>query len=289
MQLIQALTPTLDVLRLDLVGGNAPGNKSYKLRHNLRLARERGVTRVLSFGGAWSNHLHALAAVGAELGIETIGIVRGGETPTAMLADAQRWGMRLLPVSREEYRRRDDPGYQRELAARFHPCQVIPEGGANPEGVLGCREIAGLLPAGVRWNRLAVAVGSGATLAGLVASAAGVDEVTGIAALRATGDLETRVTSLLERSGLRAQLPWRIEHGFHCGGFARVDPALREFMLDFEARHGLALEPVYTGKLFLAVDRLLASGAWGAGERILALHTGGLQGRRGYPWLSPST
>jgi 1-aminocyclopropane-1-carboxylate deaminase len=126
--------------RLDLIDASINGNKWYKLCCNLQQARKLGIRRLLSFGGAWSNHLHALAAAGARFGFETIGIVRGepsrGLTPT--LADAQGFGMRLHFVDRSEYRRRDDADYVQRLAQRFAPCLVIPEGGGNQAGVAGC-------------------------------------------------------------------------------------------------------------------------------------------------------
>ncbi len=121
------------ILRLDQTGGAAPGNKAYKLRENLRLAREEGVRRIVSFGGGWSNHLHALAAVGAELGLETVGLVRGeeGEGDTPTLEDARRWGMEIRRLPRGLYRRRNDPDFIVEIQRQYRPCLVVPEGGAN--------------------------------------------------------------------------------------------------------------------------------------------------------------
>ncbi|AQA18543.1 hypothetical protein BST95_10165 [Halioglobus japonicus] len=277
----------IDVLRLDQVGARAPGNKLFKLRLNLQRLREQGQTRVLSFGGGWSNHLHALAAVGAEQGLETIGIVRGGETETAMLRDARAWGMQLVAVDRTEYRRRNEPEYQQVLRRRFGSCVVLPEGGANAEAVLGCRAIADAInqrPESI--DRVFVPVGSGATLAGLAAALAPDIQLHGISALRGAQDLEARVQMLLTEVGQVANVPWRIHHEFHCGGFARVNGALREFMLDFEAVHAIPLEPVYTAKMFYAVAQLLRDEGVSPHERLVLVHTGGLQGRRGYAWLN---
>ncbi|MFV8816449.1 1-aminocyclopropane-1-carboxylate deaminase/D-cysteine desulfhydrase [Haliea sp. E17] len=276
----------ISVLRLDQLGGAAPGNKSFKLRLHLRRAQARGVTRILSFGGGWSNHLHALAAVGSELGLQTIGVVRGGDTDTAMLEDVRRWGMQLVPVSREDYRRRDQADYQRQLAARFGPCLVIPEGGAGSAGLLGSRAIADLARVPWQWSRVVVAVGSGTTLAGLAAGLENARELVGISALKGASDLESRVTAMLAGAGQQARLPWHIDHDWHCGGFARADERLRQFIPAFAAATGIPLEPVYTGKLFLALYHKLASGEWRADEPLLAIHSGGLQGRRGYAWLT---
>lgn len=276
------------LLRLDAGGGLAPGNKYFKLLGNLARARQLGVSRLVSFGGAWSNHLHALAAVGAERGFATVGIVRGDEdvADSATLADARAWGMRIVRVSRAEYRRRHDPDYLAELGGRFAPCLLIPEGAANAEGVKGCMAIAQLLRTEAPAARhILVPVGTGTTLAGLVAGLGQDYRITGIAALKGAKDLEQRVEQALDVAASGPRAHWRILHREHCGGFARASSELREFMLEFEAVQGIALEPVYTGKMLLAIHRRLRAGDWRAAEPLLAIHTGGLQGRRGYPWL----
>lgn len=126
----------VSLLRLDLTGGLAPGNKHFKLRHSLLAAQCQGIRRLVSFGGPWSNHLHALAAVGREQGLETVGLVRGADAgaESAMLADARAWGMRIVRVERSEFRRRNEPAYLREVATRFGPCLVVPEGGSGSAG-----------------------------------------------------------------------------------------------------------------------------------------------------------
>ncbi len=278
----------VSLLRLDAGGGLAPGNKYFKLMGNLAQARRLGVGRLLSFGGAWSNHLHALAAVGAEQGFATVGSVRGDEAAadTAMLADVRAWGMQLVRVSRSGYRRRHDPDYLVQLQHRFAPCLLIPEGGANDAGARGCMAIATMIRTGApAFRRILVPVGTGTTLAGL---AAGLDpdcEVIGVSALKGAADLEQRVGHALASITADATAHWRILHRDHCGGFARVSPGLREFMQAFEAVQGVALEPVYTGKMLYAIHQRLRSGEWSPDAPLLAIHTGGLQGRRGYGWL----
>jgi 1-aminocyclopropane-1-carboxylate deaminase len=277
------------LLRLDQTGGLAPGNKHFKLMGNLAAARRLGVNRLVSFGGAWSNHLHALAAVGCEQGFETVGIVRGDDdvAETPMLADARGWGMAIVKVSRTEYRRRLEESYLDEIRSRFAPCLLIPEGGANSEGVRGCMAIADLIrdaaPSGVQ--RVVLSVGTGTTLAGIAAGLGRDYEIMGISALKSAFDLEQRIEEALESISAPSPAKWRIEHDDHCGGFARVNAGLREFMLEFERVQGIALEPVYTGKMLYAIYRRLASGEWSGGTPLLAIHTGGLQGRRGYSWL----
>ncbi|MEH6582945.1 MAG: pyridoxal-phosphate dependent enzyme [Halioglobus sp.] len=278
----------VSLLRLDRADGLAPGNKAFKLRENLVQARAKGVSRLLSFGGAWSNHLHALAAVGKESGFETVGIVRGevSDTPSAMLQDALQWGMRLHHVSRQEYRRRHDADYLAALERRYGPCLLIPEGGANQAGVVGCQQIADLLPRPVQsGERVVLAVGTGTTLAGLTMGMKGERRAVGISVLKGALDLEDSVLKAMGDRGQVRQGDWQILHDHHCGGYARVSSELKRFMLEFERVHKVPLDPVYTGKALYAVHQMLASGQW-SGE-IIVIHTGGLQGRRGFSWLDP--
>lgn len=275
----------VQLLRLDLAGGLASGNKVFKLRQNIAIARQRGLGRLLSFGGAWSNHLHALAAVGREQGLETVGIVRGERpaAPSAMLCDASRWGMQLVHVSRQEYSRRDEADYIETLEQRFGPCLVIPEGGANIPGVRGCQEIARLLPS-LEVNTVVLAVGTGTTMAGVLSGLSDVHRVLGVSVLKGADDLEDRVGAALRAVGVSDTGNWRIHHEYHCGGYARVDEGLKQFILEFERVQGIPLDPVYTGKMLYAVHSMIRQGEL-AGN-IIAIHSGGLQGRRGFDWCS---
>jgi 1-aminocyclopropane-1-carboxylate deaminase len=277
----------VSMLRLDQLGGEAPGNKSFKLKGYVAEAERLGIGRLVSFGGAWSNHLHALAATGVQYGLETVGIVRGESTeaPTAMLADAKRWGMNIVHLSRSEYRLRNEPDYLSELNERFSPCLVIPEGGAAFLGAQHCREIAELLEQADAARKVVLPVGTGTTLAGLVAALDGESQVIGISALKGALDLEMRVQSLLEELSPKNSASWTINHDYHCGGFARTNAQLREFVLQFEACQNILLDPVYTAKMLYGIAQLQAGGDWDATSPVLAIHTGGLQGRRGYGWL----
>jgi len=286
-------TPVLGVsmanvclLRLDLCDTAAPGNKWFKLQQNIADAQKQGMTTLLSFGGAWSNHLHALAATGFKLGLQTIGIVRGEQPahPSAMLCDAQTWGMQLVYVSRQEYRKRSDPAYLAGLEGQFGPCTIVPEGGANRAGVKGCMAIADiLLEEGVEGAQVVLAVGTGTTLAGVAMGLGAVSEmrVTGISVLKGAFDLDESVSEFVD--GKCAD--WKILHNHHCGGYARVSPGLREFILAFETTHQIPLDPVYTGKALYGVHQLLLSGQWAQDQPVVFIHTGGLQGRRGFDWL----
>jgi len=279
----------VSLLRLDQTGGPAPGNKSFKLRDYLAEAKRRAIPRLVSFGGAWSNHLHALAALGYQHQIETVGIVRAEETEqeSAMLTDAKRWGMRIVHVSRQEYRQRNDVDYQQRLSEHFAPCLLIPEGGSSVTGARGCGAIAQLIQRNTSWaTHIVLPVGTGATLAGLAAALDDRYEVLGISVLKGATDLEQRVQALLGKLTTSRHARWHILHDYHCGGFARVNTALREFMLAFESVHGVPLDPVYTGKMLFAIHQLFEREECDADAPLLAIHTGGLQGRRGYTWLT---
>lgn len=274
------------VLRLDLCDGDAPGNKWFKLQGNITDARQRGITRLVSFGGAWSNHLHALAATGRALGLQTVGIVRGEKpnNPSPMLEDARAWGMQLVYVSRQEYKLREDTAYLDALQARFDPCLVIPEGGANLAGVEGCEAIGEILiKEGCGQSTVVLAVGTGTTLAGIARGLGANSEanLVGVSVLKGAIDLGDRVAEFTAKECA----PWQILHEYHCGGYARVNPALREFILAFQAAHSIPLDPVYTGKAMFAVHQLIAAGQWPESQPVVLVHTGGLQGRRGFNWL----
>ncbi len=276
------------MLRLDRSGGVAPGNKQFKLAPHLAAIAAAGHRRVLSFGGAWSNHLHALAAVAQAAGLESVGVIRGErpQTLSPTLADAAAWGMQLHFVSRGEYRRREDPGYVATLSRQLRADYVIAEGGAGPLGVAGCRPLAelieGRLPQGAR---IVVAVGTGTTLAGLAAALPPRFSIAGIVALRGDGELESAIGGWVAGMATDPHASWRLHRDFHCGGFARTNARLRALMRHCDRELGLQLEPVYTGKALLALHSLLADGTWSAREPIVLVHSGGLQGRRGYPWL----
>ncbi|MEP5321855.1 1-aminocyclopropane-1-carboxylate deaminase/D-cysteine desulfhydrase, partial [Marinobacter alexandrii] len=207
---------------------------------------------------------------------------------TPMLVDAQAMGMQLVPVDRSSYRRKDEPDFLEAIAATYGPCLVVPEGGAGAAGLKGCLALADLLRAGpATAGPIVLGVGTGTTLAGIVAGMDSCREVIGVSALKGAKDLQTRVQSLLHESGYSDSGRWRIEHDHHCGGFARVNEALKSFMLEFEALGGPPLEPVYTAKAMLALRRMVEEGQISTAQPITFIHTGGLQGRRGYSWLEP--
>lgn len=273
----------VSLLRLDRVDSLAPGNKLYKLHEALAQAHQYDA--LMSFGGAWSNHLHALAAMGNARGLRTIGVVRGErpERLSAMLSDVERWGMKLVFVSRSDYRKRYELSWQQALSAPYGRCLIIPEGGADLSGVRGCRAIGDLLsPHLQQGDKVMLAVGTGATLAGILASDISRSVVIeGVSVLKGTAKATNAdVNSWLSTLAAKQVPRWRIRDDAHEGGYAKVSPGLRAFVLNFEAVHGIPLEPVYTGKLLYRIYLDIQQGL--APQRIVAVHTGGLQGRRGY-------
>ncbi len=289
------------VRRDDLVHPQLSGNKFYKLFYNLQAARASGYRRVLSWGGAYSNHLHALAAAGQEFGFETIGIVRG-EGPAKLsstLADAERWGMRLHFVPRSVYGKETDVQIN-QLRERFGDFYALPEGGANCLGGLGTQVMGWALEQQLQgaYCEVCLPCGTGSTLAGVSSGLPAGKTAVGFSVLKGTGkgkgkgtgDLGANVSQtarFLSRPN-QSVGSWRLISGFHGGGYGRKLPdKLKKFWHRFEADTGLLLDPVYTLKMFWGMEQLAHRGYWPRTTRLIAIHTGGLQGRRGFYRQTP--
>jgi len=278
----------LYIKREDLLHPQISGNKWYKLKYNLLHAKEQGYTRLVSFGGAFSNHLHALAFAGHHYGFETIGFIRGEviEPLNPTLADAVGWGMKLHSLSRSEYRRRHEPAFVRQLVEPFQRCFVIPEGGANQWAIAGCADIVeGISQQLPDYDYVCVPCGTGATLAGIVAALDSTVEnsaqALGFTALKGHASLASEVANMLSDFGCSDGLRWQLVDEFHCGGFAKITPELVLFMRQWQQQTGIALDPLYTGKMLLGLCELLKRGFFTAGSKVVAVHTGGMQGVRG--------
>lgn len=276
--------PPVDVLRLDRCNALAPGNKWFKLAFNIARAKACGAEQLVSFGGAYSNHLHALAAWGYHHKWPTAAFIRADiAQQTPCIADIERWGMRLFRLSRSDYRRRHDPDFVAECLAALHRPYLIPEGGANKEGARGCRGIVDLIPNRARaYSLIMLACGTGTTLAGLAAAVTETTRVLGVPVLKAEAYMERDISRRIAELGVERG-NWALDHRFGGRGFGRLDSELIAFIQDFERRTALPLDPVYTAKLCQAFDTLYRRGELSGESRILLLHSGGLQGRRGYP------
>lgn len=276
--------------RDDLIHPDLSGNKWRKLAPNLRAALEADRPALLTFGGAYSNHLRATAAAGRLLDLPTVGVVRGHEladrplNPT--LAHCQADGMRLLFVTRTEYRHRDAPETitalrQRAVdafGAQFGEALPVPEGGSNAEAVHGCATLGMELRAAGDVGEIdlvALACGTGGTLAGTAASG---PRALGFPVLKG-GFLDAEVRRLQREAFGGPRGRWSLADGFHCGGYARTTPELAWFAEDFEQRHGLAVDLVYVAKMLHGLTSLAESGTFPAGTVIAAVITGGTSAR----------
>ena len=274
------------VLRLDLIDSLISGNKWFKLTEHLHAARAAGADGLISLGGAHSNHLHALAAAGKRFGFATVGLLRGHpqQTPTTM--DLERFGMQLHWLGFAGYRARHEPGFWQPWQAMYPALHRVPEGGGGLAGALGCKPLLSMVReqlGAVGWDDYDgwwLAAGTGTTLAGLVLGEQGGRCVYGALAVPEDHGVAPQVEAILQAGGM-------LERNFALidasrGGFARVDEALLEFIQRSEAASGLPLEPLYTAKALMALEQVVKEGGIARGRRLVFVHTGGLQGRRGF-------
>lgn len=266
------------VKRDDLLHPVISGNKWRKLKYILDHALSTGAHTLISMGGAYSNHLHALAYVGRALGLKTIGLIRGEQPDTLnpTLVDMRNWGMELKFVSRSDYRDLRHYKDWQDLPS-INPRQYwLPEGGAQALALKGVAELVREID--MPYDMLCVPCGTGTTLAGIIEAVPESVSVMGFAALKNAGFLTADVESLLSRPYAN----WQINPDYHFGGFAQVNAELMAFIEAFELKTHVPLEPVYTGKMLYGLYDLIAQGCFRPGQRIIAVHTGGLQGKRGF-------
>jgi 1-aminocyclopropane-1-carboxylate deaminase len=258
------------------------GNKWRKLQHNLVDAlTEPPTPTFLSFGGAYSNHIAALASAGRHFGLSTIGVIRGEAVSNPTLDRAHADGMHLHFIDRTAYRQKNNVEFQEELRQRFGGnLQFIPEGGSDIWAFAGCMELASELLTQLAEppTHVLLACGTGGTLAGLSAGLSTIPtEVYGISVLKGSF-LTEAIRQLFEESGVDDPHNWQVLHDFHHGGYAKRPPALIEFIHRFYREFGIRLDPIYTGKAAWALEQLITEDFFPAGSRIVMIHTGGLQG-----------
>jgi 1-aminocyclopropane-1-carboxylate deaminase len=268
---------TVHVKRLDLAHLPVAGNKYFKLKYNLDRAVKEGYDTLLTFGGAFSNHILATALAGKEIGMKTIGLIRGEEVsgmwnnnPT--LRAASEAGMQLSFISRDDYRKKTSQDFIENLQNEFGSFYLLPEGGTNKLAVLGSEEILGEKDA--EFGYICCPVGTGGTMAGLINASTRDQTVLGFASLKGHNFQED----------IRKFTPgenWRILGDYHFGGYARISQELILFINKFRSDTGIPLDPVYTGKMMFGLIDLVSRGFFPAGSSILAVHTGGLQGIEG--------
>jgi 1-aminocyclopropane-1-carboxylate deaminase len=274
----------VDVLRLDQIHPLVSGNKWYKLKHNLEAARKLGYQNLLSCGGPYSNHLHALACAGSALGFKTRALVRGYENAplTATLLNCQEMGMELVYIDKKTYRKRYDAGWCQQQAESYG-AYWIPEGGNNDLGRKGCSEIA---QACQGYDEIWTSIGSGCTYLGL---AQALQEDNRLDAIHLTGVMAIKGGQELAEALLDglAQNRFSIDCEQHLGGFGRCPDKLVDLIKRYD-KLALPLDPVYTAKLVMAFEQAWIHGQLDTEKRYLLIHSGGLQGRRGVSALSES-
>ncbi|OIQ21075.1 MAG: 1-aminocyclopropane-1-carboxylate deaminase [Flavobacterium sp. MedPE-SWcel] len=267
----------LSIKREDLLHPHISGNKFRKLKYNIQEAKTIGAEQLLTFGGAYSNHIAATAAAGKEYGIKTIGVIRGEEledkvagNPT--LSFARDCGMHFHFITREAYRNKIDPSFIEELKQLFGDFYHVPEGGTNQLAVKGCEEI--LIDDDDCFTHVACAIGTGGTISGIINRAKTHQEILGFPVLK-NAELSTDIARFAKQSN------WELIEEYHFGGYAKVNAELVEFINDFFDKTNIPLDPVYTGKMVFGVVDLIKKNFFPDNANILMIHTGGLQGIAG--------
>lgn len=280
--LIEAQGVELYIKREDQSNQFISGNKYRKLKYNLINAADNGFDTLLTFGGAYSNHIHAVAYAGFKFGFKTIGIIRGEENkplnPT--LKDAASFGMDFHYISREDYRRKSKVDFINRLTEQFGAFYLIPEGGSNSLAVKGCTEI--ISEDVRRFDHICCACGTGGTIAGIISGLDGENHIWGFPALKNGEFLNKEITDLIHSFNSKTYKNWNLITDFHFGGYAKYTYDLVAFINKFTKKHEIQLDPVYTGKMLYGVIESIKQGFFKRGEKILAIHTGGLQGIRGF-------
>ena len=260
-----------------LIHPTVSGNKFRKLKYNLEKVQLQNHKGLLTFGGAFSNHIAATAAAGQELNIPTVGIIRGDELVTQIesnstLRYAKYCGMHLEFVSRSMYKNKTDSAYLQQLLEIFKGYYVLPEGGTNELAIKGCEEI--LTIKDQSFDIICCAVGTGGTIAGVINGSLPTQKIIGFPALK--GDfLKEDICRFARQSN------WELWENYHFGGYAKVDSKLIKFMNEFKLTYNIPLDPVYTAKMMYGIFEGIRSGKIPQTAKVLAIHTGGLQGIEG--------
>jgi 1-aminocyclopropane-1-carboxylate deaminase/D-cysteine desulfhydrase-like pyridoxal-dependent ACC family enzyme len=265
----------LYVLREDLIHPEISGNKWRKLKYNIIEAKEKGFDSLVTFGGAFSNHIAATAAAGNEFGLKTFGIIRGEKISNPTLDLAVENGMELNFVSREEYKKKD--------ASNFSDSYIIPEGGSNALAVKGCTEIANNIK--IDYDVICCACGTGGTIAGIISSTN--KQVLGFPALKGGGflieDIKQLLTEYEEKFDVEIESKsWTLITDYHFGGYAKIKPELVDFVKAFKAENKIELDFIYTGKMLFGLYDMIKSSNQFDNKTIVVVHTGGVQGNLGF-------
>ncbi len=267
----------VSIKREDLIHPVISGNKFRKLKYNLLEAKNQSHNKLLTFGGAFSNHIAAVAFAGKDNGFETIGVVRGDElfdkiqeNPT--LKFAQECGMKFEFISRNQYQNKNDSDFLEVLKSKFGDFYLIPEGGTNKLAVKGCEEI--LTDVDVDFDYICTCVGTGGTISGLINSANPNQKVLGFPALKG-GFLNDEIRIFAKNNN------WKLINDYHFGGYGKITDELIAFMNEFSSNYKILLDPIYTAKMVFGVIDLINKNYFPENSKILLIHSGGLQGING--------
>ena len=268
----------LYIKREDLLHPIISGNKFRKLKYNIQEAKRLGHTTLLTFGGAFSNHILAVAGAGAEFGFKTIGIIRGEELESKIaenttLAKAQELGMQFYFVSRTAYRDKEEKMFVNHPQEMFGNFYMIPEGGTNELAIKGCEEILTDTDKAY-FTHVACAVGTGGTISGLINSSGQNQQIIGFSSLKGAF-LSDVIRNFVVKTN------WNINDAYHFGGYGKVNDELIQFLNSFYSQTFIPLDPVYTGKMVFGVLDLIQKEYFPPNSKILMIHTGGLQGIKG--------
>ncbi|WP_290791961.1 1-aminocyclopropane-1-carboxylate deaminase/D-cysteine desulfhydrase [Flavihumibacter sp. UBA7668] len=265
-----------DMLRLDKIHPQISGNKWFKLKYYLEMAKQAHKTGLLTLGGPWSNHLLAVAAAAQINGLESIGIIRGEKphTPGSTLQEISELGMQLKFINRSIYKERD--ALLSSLQKQHPDFLLINEGGQGEPGILGAGEILKFVQDLEKYTHILVAVGTGTMLAGLALASISNQQIVGISSLKG----EERIAAGILEKFPSLQNRIKVLNQYHFGGYARHNPTLLAFMNQFYAATQIPTDFVYTGKLCYAWHELCTTDYFPKDSKILLIHSGGLQGNR---------
>jgi len=262
------------VKRIDKINSSVSGNKWYKLKYNMLEAKRMGVNKVLTFGGAYSNHIIATAIAAKENGFASIGIIRGNQNihdnPTISLA--KDYGMNIYYIDRSQYENKEHAYFLNDLISRFGSFYMIPEGGTNKFGVMGAQEI---IDHNDTSNYICCPVGTGGTISGIINSSDSSQIIIGFSAIRNYNDLEKKINMYTSKKN------WHLINKYVLGGYARINPSLIKFINNFYIDTGVALDAIYTGKMMMGILDLISKDYFKEGSSILVIHSGGMQGNKG--------
>ena len=268
----------LFIKREDLLHPIISGNKFRKLKYNIQEAKRLGHSTLLTFGGAFSNHILAVAGAGAEFGFSTIGVIRGEEieckiheNPT--LIKAQELGMKFYFVSRSDYREKENTNFKEKLQTIFGNFYLIPEGGTNFLAIKGCEEIL-TVEDKTFFTHVVCSTGTGGTFSGLVNSSTENQQLIGFSSLKGAF-LSDVIRNFVTKSN------WIINDDYHFGGYGKVNCELIQFINAFYKQTKIPLDPIYTGKMVYGVMDLIEKDFFPPNAKILMIHSGGLQGVKG--------